>query len=241
MSLDRIPEYQIHDLSTDGYYRVVQIINGNYYDGYGNPLDIVTSDNVPASTSGGGGTSSSGTSGTSGTSGVSGVSGTSGTSGLSGTSGINGTSGTSGTGFNTISNPIDNRILTSTGSTNSANAESNLTFDGTILELNGTQKLNSSTHTSLGIGTTIIGTYSISISNSIWVDYIINDSVSFRSGTLMSVHNNSITTYTDISTPDLGVSTTPFVLSTDINTGNIQVIATISTGTWDIKFSVRFI
>jgi hypothetical protein len=57
--------------------------------------------------------------------------------GTSGTSGESGTSGTSGTGFNTISNPGNNRLLTSDGTTNAADAESNLTFDGTNLSVNG--------------------------------------------------------------------------------------------------------
>jgi hypothetical protein len=86
-------------------------------------------------TSGTSGTS--GESGTSGTSGESGTSGTSGESGTSGTSGESGTSGTSGTGFNTISNFADNRILTSNNDSNSATAESNLTFDGNILSVYG--------------------------------------------------------------------------------------------------------
>jgi hypothetical protein len=86
---------------------------------------------------------SSGTSGTSGGTGSSGTSGTSGTSGetgssgSSGTSGISGTSGSSGTGFSTISNTSDNRILTSDGTVNSANAESNLSFDGNTLTVTG--------------------------------------------------------------------------------------------------------
>ena len=79
----------------------------------------------------------SGRSGTSGTSGLSGTSGTSGRSGTSGTSGRSGTSGTSGTGFSTITNTGDNRILTSLGTANTANAESNLTFDGTRLSVTG--------------------------------------------------------------------------------------------------------
>jgi hypothetical protein len=63
-----------------------------------------------------------------------------GASGTSGTSGRaqDGTSGTSGTGFSTISNFTDNRVLTSDGGSNTANAEANLTFDGSTLALTGT-------------------------------------------------------------------------------------------------------
>jgi hypothetical protein len=80
---------------------------------------------------------SSGSSGQSGSSGSSGSSGQAGSSGSSGSSGQSGSSGTSGTGFNTVSNPADNRLLTSDGTTNSANAESNLTFDGSTLTVTG--------------------------------------------------------------------------------------------------------
>jgi hypothetical protein len=46
---------------------------------------------------------------------------------------VAGSSGTSGTGFSTISGTLNNRVLTSDGTVNAAVAESNLTFDGTIL------------------------------------------------------------------------------------------------------------
>ncbi|WP_248792126.1 hypothetical protein, partial [Escherichia coli] len=48
-----------------------------------------------------------------------------------------GSSGTSGTGFNTISSPADNRVLTSDGTTNAAIAEANLTFNGSTLTVTG--------------------------------------------------------------------------------------------------------
>ena len=67
--MSRNPKYQIKNLSTDGFGRLVQIINGVYYDGFGNLLNI-GSNNQTGST----------LNGTSGTSGVSGSSGTSGTS-----------------------------------------------------------------------------------------------------------------------------------------------------------------
>lgn len=41
MSEGRIPEYQINNLQSDGYGRIVQTINGKYYDGYGNYLSDV--------------------------------------------------------------------------------------------------------------------------------------------------------------------------------------------------------
>ena len=80
---------------------------------------------------------SSGTSGSSGSAGTSGATGAAGSSGTSGATGAAGSSGTSGTGFSTITNTSDNRVLTSLGTANTANAEANLTFDGTTLNING--------------------------------------------------------------------------------------------------------
>jgi hypothetical protein len=53
-----------------------------------------------------------------------------------------GTSGTSGVGFNAISNYSNNRVLTSDGTVNSALAETNLTFDGNLLNVDGGIKLD---------------------------------------------------------------------------------------------------
>jgi hypothetical protein len=75
----------------------------------------------------------------------SGSSGTSGSAGSSGTSGSAGSSGTSGTGFSTISNYSNNRILTSDGGVDTANAETNLTFDGGSLTVTGTSSLTGHT------------------------------------------------------------------------------------------------
>ena len=72
-----------------------------------------------------------------GTGGGGGTGGTNGTSGTSGPSGASGTSGTSGTGFNTISNPLLNRVLLSDGSTNSAIAATNLNFSNNTLQVTG--------------------------------------------------------------------------------------------------------
>jgi hypothetical protein len=70
-----------------------------------------------------------------------GSNGTSGSSGISSTSGTSGSSGVNGAGFQTITNSLDNRVLTSLGTTNTANAESNLTFDGSTLIISATTSI----------------------------------------------------------------------------------------------------
>ena len=37
--MSRNPNYQISNLDTDGYGRLVQVVNGQFYDGFGNLLD----------------------------------------------------------------------------------------------------------------------------------------------------------------------------------------------------------
>jgi hypothetical protein len=58
-----------------------------------------------------------------------------GASGSSGTSGSSGSSGTSGVA--NILNNVNNRVLTATGTQGEANAEANLTFDGSTLTVTG--------------------------------------------------------------------------------------------------------
>ena len=104
-----------------------------------------------AGSSGSSGTAgSSGSTGTSGSSGSTGTSGSSGTSGANGTSGSSGSSGTSGTGFTTVANAADNRILTSDGTANAANAEANITFDNSVLRVTGSFGVTGNTSISAG-------------------------------------------------------------------------------------------
>jgi hypothetical protein len=55
--------------------------------------------------------------------------------GPQGVQGSQGVQGTQGPGFSSITNPVDNRVLTSLGTTNTANAEANFTFDGSTATL----------------------------------------------------------------------------------------------------------
>ena len=93
--------------------------------------------NGSSGTSGANGTSgSSGTSGANGTSGSSGTSGANGSSGTSGTAGANGSSGSSGTSASvTINSNVDNYVVTATGTTNTLQGESGLTFNGSTLSV----------------------------------------------------------------------------------------------------------
>ena len=59
--------------------------------------------------------------------------------GPTGDTGPLGPTGDTGPGI-TVSNPLDNRLLTSDGTSYGANAESNLTFDGTLMTLTGSME-----------------------------------------------------------------------------------------------------
>ena len=112
-------------------------------------------------TSGSNGTNgSSGTSGSNGTNGSSGSSGSNGTNGSSGTSGSNGTNGSSGSsGTVTITGTQDNGIFTLNGSSPNATAETNLTFDGSLLKINGNQEITGSLTVTQNL--TVLGSSSI--------------------------------------------------------------------------------
>lgn len=139
-------------------------------------------------TSGTTGTSgSSGTSGTTGSSGTSGIAGTSGTAGTSGGTGVSGTSGTSGTGFSTVTNFGDNRILTSDGTSNAAIAESNITFDGSVLSITGSMNMA----TGSLVNPLLVGYYENIVSRSIASDYaggIVN--IDLRAGNVYKITLN---------------------------------------------------
>ena len=73
-----------------------------------------------------------------GPSGLNGASGTNGTSGSSGSPGASGSSGTNGTsGILSLTGTTDNGIITLNGSSPNGTVESNLTFDGTTLNISG--------------------------------------------------------------------------------------------------------
>jgi hypothetical protein len=98
--------------------------------------------NGSSGTSGSNGTNgSSGSSGLTGANGTSGTSGSNGTNGSSGSSGSNGTDGSSGTsgtsGFLTLTGTTDNGIITYVNSSTSGKVNTNLTFNGDVLQLGG--------------------------------------------------------------------------------------------------------
>lgn len=71
----------------------------------------------------------------------------------------------------------------------------------------------------------------------VW-DYTAYDGTNFRTGTVHGVWNATANTveYNDTSTSDIG-DTSPLVLSVDITTDNVRLVATPASGTWTVSFS----
>ena len=59
-----------------------------------------------------------------------------------------------------------------------------------------------------------------------------------RAGTVMAVHNNSTSRYTDTSTGDIG-DTAAVDFSTSTVAGSLVLTANISSGTWEVKTAYR--
>jgi hypothetical protein len=74
-----------------------------------------------------------------------------------------------------------------------------------------------------------------------YFDYYVMSGTTMRLGTVMGVWNGIGAEYTDTSTLDLGGDTSQVDLSVNLSGGNVNLIATISSGTWTIKSGVRVI
>ena len=193
----------------------------------------------------------------------------------------------SGTQF-TVNNAANNRVMTSIDAS-SAEAESNLTYDGTTLSvvstsgqsnvfvLNGVSgNLVTVTDTSTNVGSNVLSVnapnsgqlafssygymqinsavltgqnanvtvYQIpdTVSTSAFFDYsVIEAGGARRAGTVMVVWDSTANTavYNDVSTYDLGGSTSDIQFVAAISADNLELVANIAGGSWDIRLSVR--
>lgn len=217
-----MPNYSLYGNTVSGTFQyLVQIRpDGFYYDGLGNLLSL------------GGGTFAVGPQGA---------------TGPQGSNGINGATGPQGTGFNSITNPANTRILTSTG-TNSANAEVNLTFDGGTLSLhsgnisgiNILDFVTASTIPSLSTGRLFYHTEKqslayypdgtinteIQIGRQLYTRVINNSGVTLTKGTVVKIQSatNSIPQVTKAIAVNSGNNQVVGLVADDILNGNIGFI-----------------
>jgi hypothetical protein len=76
---------------------------------------------------------------------------------------------------------------------------------------------------------------------SLFIDYYAQNSTTsaWRAGSMIVVTDGTNTKYTEYTTSDITAVTSGLVLSAAISSTNLVVTGTISTGTWNIKLSVR--
>ena len=159
--------------------------------------------------------------------------------------------------------------MTSDGTVNAANAEANLTFDGSsfviynssvaadtalisvkdalnnslfVVNSDGWMKVVSKTSTGQ---TATFDAFTVADvkGNAIFFDYMVKETGAsyYRAGTIMSVWNESANTveYTETSTNDLGGATDGLDFTVKIVSNNLVLEAAIASGTWTVKVSVR--
>jgi hypothetical protein len=139
-------------------------------------------------------------------------------------------------------NNADNRILTATGTQGEANAEANLTFDGSTLKVTGDTQvvgenyLSSSSESGVNSSKTVLSISSTSSSMATF-DYFVSDGTNFRGGTVIMSWLGSTVAYTDYSA-DYG-DTTALTWSGSVSGGNLLLQVNITSGTWTIKVGAR--
>ena len=105
----------------------------------------------------------------------------------------------------------------------------------------GSIKQNSISVSGMTTGTTNVMVISKTSCNALFFDYFVKETgtSAYRSGTVMCVQDGTNVSYTDNSTPDLNASTNGITLSTQISSGNVVLVATITSGTYNISCGVR--
>jgi hypothetical protein len=155
-----------------------------------------------------------------------------------------------------VTNPVDNRVLTSLASgTNQANAESNFTFDGSNLNVGSVGGLTTFSVTSGGYvkiqsslfsgQVSTFNAYSIPQTDGVaaFYDYYVFNQTNgaYRAGNVVTTWNTAsgIIVYSETGTDDLGGSTIDLQWSTVLQSGNVVLRPTLTAGTWNLKVGAR--
>jgi hypothetical protein len=124
-----------------------------------------------------------------------------------------------------------------------------LTIDSTLISINSSNVVFDSsfikTHTWDAYGltsTTVINSFEITFGCSAIYEYCITESGGAkRMGQIMATWDTGGIAFTDNSTPDLNSSTAAFVWKIQLNGASVELVADISSGTWDTLVSIRII
>jgi hypothetical protein len=123
-------------------------------------------------------------------------------------------------------------VVTATGTAGLLEGEPNMRFDGASFYL------SSYTGGSISSTTALVTIVSAS-GNSAVFDYYVSDGTNKRAGTVMTAWDNSLTVYTEYSTPDIGGSTAGISFTTSTDGSNVFLNAVITSGTWSVKVGSR--
>ena len=135
-------------------------------------------------------------------------------------------------------------MLTATGNQGEANAEANMTFNGSLLTVTGDTKvigddfISSASESGVNATKTILTVPTASGSTGIF-DYFVSNGTAFRGGTVIVAWNGSTVAYTDYSA-DSGDSTGLSWVA-QISGSDLLLRANISSGTWTVKVGARVV
>lgn len=131
--------------------------------------------------------------------------------------------------------------MISNGTPTGGYALSELTFDGTYLNLGGAQRIQTDLNSSVS-SSAILYQVPATIGKGANFDYYVEESGGAkRMGTIMSVWDSLGSSWTDISTPDLNSSTAGISFTVTVSGGNVNFNSVVTSGTWEITLSVRII
>lgn len=109
---------------------------------------------------------------------------------------------------------------------------SNVSFSSGEISVNGAINILNSKYFYKNTTLSTVGTYtvyetSLSAIDGIFFEYIIKKGANLRAGTIMVIHDGTNVEFTEFGTNDLG-DTTPVSIEADISSGNLRLLATIS-------------
>ena len=92
--------------------------------------------------------------------------------------------------------------------------------------------------TGLTVGSHTVTTLSNGLYSAGFFDYVVKNGSNMRAGTVTAVWDGMTIKFNEVSTNDIG-DTSPVILSAVLASGNVNLNATISSGTWDFRTLVR--
>lgn len=137
-------------------------------------------------------------------------------------------------------------LLNSPYITGSLTATGNTVISGSLYAVGSNVVLPNQTYIrsyqndSINIGTNVIGQIPTTDGNGVNIEYLIKSNTNYRTGNIMGVWDGSDVQFAEITTVDLG-DTTPIVITLDISSGNVRILATASSTGWIVKVLAKIL